>query len=68
MHLNWRFIQFASWKRDGDSFIGSGFWIRIFGREFHVTNGSLYFSERNGYKKFIKLPFGYRLCFFKDKK
>ncbi len=59
MEINLGWFQFASWKQGG--YIGAGFWIRIFGRGFHASNGSLNFSERNGYTKFLRLPFGWRI-------
>ncbi len=67
MDFHFWFIDFHAWKKRkifGTG--GAGFWIRLFGRGFRVTNSDMLFSERNGYKKYIKLPFGYRLTFFGD--
>lgn len=47
---------------------GSGFWFRIFwGYGLHFTNGMKLFSERNGFEKRLKLPFGWRVKFIKPK-
>lgn len=56
-----RFIEYAYWKRDADFIYGGcGFWFRIFGYGLSFSNSQLTFSERNGYKKFLKLPCGFR--------
>jgi hypothetical protein len=61
MNINLGFLQFASWKRDNpDFYTGSGFWFRFFGYGLHFTNGRMSFSERNGYVKIRRLPFGWR--------
>ena len=36
------------------------FWFRIFGYGISFEKTRLNFSERNGYKKILKLPFGWR--------
>jgi len=49
----------AAWRKDG--LTGAGMWFRVFGRGFHFKRGSMSFSERYGYKKFLQLPFGWRV-------
>lgn len=64
--MNLGFFQCAFWKRKKkNDFSGSGFWFRILGYGLHFTNGVLAYSERNGFKKFLKLPFGFRCKFLK---
>lgn len=66
MKLKHRFLEYAYWKRDDtNDYFGSGFWFRIFGYGLWFSNGALNFSERNGYKKIRKLPFGWRMGFLK---
>jgi hypothetical protein len=65
--FNFGFIQFYSWNRkDTGEFSGSGCWFRVFGKGLHFSNGHLTFSERYGYNKFMKLPFGWRVSVIKD--
>jgi hypothetical protein len=49
MDFGW--IQSAGWKDEHSI----GFWIRIFGKGIHVSTLPLNFSERNGYRKFLKI-------------
>lgn len=44
---------------------GSGFWFRIYGYGLHFTNEPKLFSERNGHRKFLPLPFGWRMKLLK---
>lgn len=62
MKIDLGFFQLQSWKREheGDPW-GSGVCVRFFGIGFAVTNSTLSFSERSGYRKFYSLPFGYRI-------
>ena len=62
----WPFFSYAYWKKD-NPFSGSGFWFRILGYGLHFTDAPPLFSERNGYTKKIKLPFGFRMGFLKRK-
>ena len=61
------FFCCAGWMRKkGEFHPGSGFWFRIFwGYGLHFTNGPMLFSERNGYEKRMKLPFGWRVKIIK---
>jgi len=63
------FFCCAGWKRQQPKdFSGSGFWFRIFwGYGLHFTNGMKLFSERNGYEKRLKLPFGWRVKIIKPR-
>jgi len=70
MNRSWYpFFRYYGWREkkhrldypqlDGS---GSGFWFRIFwGYGLHFTNGKMRFSERHGYEKFLRLPFGWRI-------
>lgn len=60
-------IEYSYWKTPTGfhSLNGSGFWFRIFGWGLWVSNGSFSFSERNGYGKVRKLPFGWHWKFLK---
>lgn len=42
-----------------------GFWFRIlgYGLSFRSPKMPILFSERNGYKKSVKLPYGWRICY-----
>lgn len=46
---------------------GLWLWFRPFGRGVAVTNGPLLFSERYGYAKFLRLPFGWRAKLLKKR-
>jgi hypothetical protein len=60
-NIKHRPIEYVYWKRDADHPVaGAGAWFRIFGWGLWFSNGNLSFSERNGYKKVRKLPFGWR--------
>lgn len=66
MEIKHRAIEWAAWRRSKSEFMdGTGFWVRFFGWGLWFSNGPLSFSERNGYKKFVKLPFGWRMGFLK---
>lgn len=68
MSINTRFFQIETWSDDGDDYLGSGCWFRIFGFGLHFTNGRVSFSERYGYEKFFKIPFTkYRFNILKRK-
>lgn len=55
------FFCCAAWKGEKGKNTGSGLWFRIFwGYGLSITNGCKRFSERNGYEKRFRLPFGYR--------
>lgn len=60
MHIDMKYFQFHSWRHEGYYF-GSGCWFRILGIGLRFTNGVLTFNERHGHKKYMKLPFGYRV-------
>lgn len=69
LNVDFKFFQIRIWKRNESfPFTGYGFCIRIFGYGFMITNSLILFSERNGYVKFYRLPFGYRLKFLKRTK
>lgn len=52
-------------KEVGFSGCGYGLWFRIYGYGIHFTNEPKLFSERNGYKKSLPLPFGWRIKLLK---
>ncbi len=57
-----RFLEYAAWnKQERKCHPSTGFWFRIFGYGVHIVNSPLLFSERHGYTKIRKLPFGFRL-------
>lgn len=60
-------FEYAYWKRDDEfsAITGTGFWFRILGWGLWFCNSPLSFSERNGYIKVRKLPFGWRWGFLK---
>lgn len=62
--VKYPFFCWAKWKENESNpatRVGTGFWFRIFGYGLHFTNGRLNFSERNGFQKPLKLPFGWRV-------
>ena len=42
-----------------------GFWFRLFGYGLSVNDIKPTFSERNGYRKSIRLPMGYKATFLR---
>jgi len=42
-----------------------GLWFRFFGRGLTFTRGTLLFSERYGYQKYLKLGFGWRVKYLR---
>lgn len=62
MEIKHRAIEYAFWRRNNEFHLenGSGCWFRIFGWGLWFSNGPLSFSERNGYVRVNKLPFGWR--------
>lgn len=73
MKIDYPFFFCAAWKghkcenhEKCDMNPSWGFLFRIFwGYGLHFTNGRKLFSERNGYKKSMKLPFGFRVKILK---
>lgn len=57
MHINTRPVQFLSYQ--------GGFWFRLFGYGLSINNSRLTFSQRNGYTKYARLPFGYKAVWLK---
>lgn len=45
-------------------FTKTSFWIRIFGRGVSISKEPMLFSMRIGKKKYLKLPFGWRVSCF----
>ena len=46
-------------------FDGGSAWFRLFGVGAVLTNGTLLFSERYGYTKYLPVGFGWRIRFLK---
>lgn len=44
-------------------FTKTSFWVRILGIGISVSKEPMLFSMRNGYKKYLKLPFGWRISY-----
>lgn len=62
-----RFFEFASWNRDDEfrEISGVGFWFRICGWGLWFAKRPLTFSERNGFRKVRRLPYGWRWGYLK---
>jgi hypothetical protein len=66
MRINISLLQIESWNiKHNNDLTSKGFYIRIFGVGIKISNCDLSFSERNGYEKYLRLPFGYKLKFLK---
>lgn len=62
MECNLRFFQLYAWRRMNGYYIDAGCWFRIFGWGLHFSNRPLHFTDITSKRRFIKLPFRYKVA------